>query len=69
MSVSTRKKLCGNELNDFEDLLKAYLESNDEADLEEIKWELNNQSKFTAFKRTMIRENPGYQAFSSYFIN
>ncbi|NQZ09048.1 MAG: hypothetical protein HRT35_17975 [Algicola sp.] len=56
------------ELNDFEDLLKVYLESQDEDDLNELIWEMNNRSKFTAFKRELIKSNALYRTqFVQYF--
>lgn len=57
------------ELNDFEDLIQDYLAEQDEDDLEEIKFEINNASKFTAFKRWLVRSNNDYAVqFSQYFI-
>lgn len=58
------------ELNDFEDLLKTYLESQDSEDLQDLKWELNNESKFTAFKRWLVKGSSSYNAvFTQYFVN
>lgn len=58
------------ELNDFEDLVQDYLTEYDNDDLEDIKFEVNNSSKFTAFKRWLVRNNPNYNAqISQYFVN
>lgn len=58
------------ELNDFGDLLDDYLAEPDDEDLEDIKTEVNNSSKFTAFKRWKVKNDTTYnQQFSQYFIN
>ena len=45
------------ELNDFDDLIGDYQSDQDEDLLEDIRWELNKESKFTAFKRWVIRDS------------
>ncbi len=58
------------ELNYFEDLVRGYLQELDEDDLEEIKYEVNNASKFTAFKRWLIKNNIEYNtAIAPLFLN
>ncbi|MEG3696081.1 HNH endonuclease [Vibrio coralliirubri] len=49
------------ELNSFDDLIQEYQEDNDEELLEEIEWELNRESKFTAFKRWVVRDSEEYR--------
>lgn len=63
--VTKRKKLEASnivgellkELNDFKELAQDYLEHQDAEDLEDLQFELNNKSKFTAFKRWVVRNN------------
>ena len=45
------------ELNDFDDLIKEYQTDNDEDILQDISWELNSESKFTAFKRWVVKDS------------
>ena len=49
------------ELNDFDDLIQDYQEDNDEDLLKDIGWELNKKSKFTAFKRWVVRDSDEYR--------
>ncbi|OEE52166.1 HNH endonuclease [Vibrio splendidus] len=49
------------ELNDFDDLIQEYQEDNDAELLEDIGWELNKESKFTAFKRWVVRDSDKYR--------
>ncbi|MEZ8729080.1 HNH endonuclease [Vibrio splendidus] len=49
------------ELNDFDDLIQEYQEGSDTELLEDIGWELNKESKFTAFKRWVIRDSDEYR--------
>lgn len=59
-----------NELINFKDLAEAYLEHQDNDDLDDLRFELNNKSKFTAFKRWMVRNNQNYnQQLSTLFVN
>ncbi|WP_022941443.1 hypothetical protein [Psychromonas hadalis] len=59
-----------NELNYFEDLVKDYLLEPDADDLDDIKYEVNNASKFTAFKRWLIKNNTEYSGvITPLFIN
>ncbi|PMH19199.1 hypothetical protein [Vibrio splendidus] len=48
------------ELNDLDDLIKDYLAERDPDDLLEITDEVNNSSKFTAFKRWFVKNNSDY---------
>jgi 5-methylcytosine-specific restriction endonuclease McrA len=58
-----------NELNQFEDLVRDYLEERDADDLEDIKYEVNNASKFTSFKRWLVKNNRDYHEEISQFFN
>ncbi len=63
--VTKRKKLEATniinellkELNDFKELIEGYLENRDQQDYLDLEFELNNKSKFTAFKRWMVRND------------
>ena len=46
-----------NELNYVKDLIEDYISTNNATILEDIIWEVNNKSKFTAFKRYLLRDN------------
>ncbi|PNI06165.1 hypothetical protein C1N32_03975 [Vibrio diazotrophicus] len=49
------------ELNDFDDLITDYLESPEQHEIDDIRDEVNNESKFTAFKRWFVLNNPEYK--------
>ncbi|MCG9624209.1 HNH endonuclease [Vibrio mediterranei] len=49
------------ELNDFDDLLQEYQEEQNADALEDISWELNRESRFTAFKRWVVRDSDTYR--------
>lgn len=76
--VTKRKKLEASnivsellkEINDFKELVTDYLETQDADDLNDLRYELNNKSKFTAFKRWVVRNNADYnQQLSQLFVN
>ncbi|MBY7926304.1 hypothetical protein KW451_06065 [Vibrio fluvialis] len=50
------------EINDFQDLIADYLDSPEDHEIEDIRYEVNNESKFTAFKRWVVLNNPEYKA-------
>jgi uncharacterized protein (TIGR02646 family) len=49
------------ELNEFDDLVQDYQGDQNADTLEDIGWELNRESKFTAFKRWAIRDSEVYR--------
>ncbi|MGS0824866.1 hypothetical protein ACVBIO_03560 [Shewanella sp. 0m-8] len=58
------------ELNDFHDLLDSYTQTQNPVELNDLIWEVNNKSKFTAFKRWMVKDNPDYsELLAQHFIN
>jgi hypothetical protein len=58
------------ELNHFEDLVRDYLLEPNNNDLKDIEYEVSNASKFTSFKRWLIRSNNDYNAIvSPLFVN
>lgn len=68
-SSNLRAKLL-KEIREFQDLLFDYEEYKDNSDLKKIKFHLNNQSPFTAFKRWIIRDNQRlFKDFGTYIIN
>lgn len=76
--VTKRKKLEASnivrellkELNDFKELAQEYLDNQDAEDLEDLQFELNNESKFTAFKRWIVRNNVDLnQELHGIFVN
>lgn len=48
------------EINDFQDLIDDYLDSPEQYEIDDIRYEVNNESKFTAFKRWVVLNNPDY---------
>ncbi|MBY8032518.1 hypothetical protein KW481_03075 [Vibrio fluvialis] len=50
------------EINDFQDLIADYFESPEDHEIEDIHFQLNNESKFTAFKRWIVLNNSDYMA-------
>lgn len=58
------------ELIDFDDLIQEYLRNNDVDVLQDISWELNNESKFTAFKRWVVKDsNELRPLFEEFIVN
>ena len=58
------------EITVFQQVLFEYFESQDDYFLNKIKYHLNNQSSFTAFKRWIIRDNSVLNnQFSKYILN
>ncbi|WP_052706185.1 HNH endonuclease [Vibrio galatheae] len=49
------------ELNDFDDLIQEFQDEKNIDLLSDIGWELNRESKFTAFKRWIIRDSEIYR--------
>ncbi|MBY8287947.1 hypothetical protein KW528_17940 [Vibrio fluvialis] len=49
------------EINDFEDLISNYIKSPEQHEIDDIRYEVNNESKFTAFKRWVVLNNPEYK--------